>query len=108
MKRAVPRVMQKVEASGAMRWLASLFKVRSFPDPSIKLGLQKFPVPLRREFSCKSLNSLPDWGAKIVQRNNARAAVPEGPSESLTMSGLRLVTPRSESLGSFPWGCRSS
>jgi hypothetical protein len=36
MKRAVPRVMQKVEASGAMRWLASLFKVRSFPDPSIK------------------------------------------------------------------------
>jgi hypothetical protein len=35
MKRAVPRVMQKVEASGAMRWLASLFKVRSFPDPSI-------------------------------------------------------------------------
>ena len=36
MKRAVPRVMQKVEASGAMRWLASLFKVRSFPDPSIR------------------------------------------------------------------------
>jgi hypothetical protein len=34
--------------------------------------------------------------------NNARAAVPEGPSESLTVSGLRLVTPRSESLGSFP------
>jgi hypothetical protein len=34
--------------------------------------------------------------------NNARAAVPEGPSESLTVSGLRLVTPRSESLALFP------
>ena len=57
---------------------ASLFKVRNFPDPSIKLnslfapknsllGLQKFPVSLRREFSCKPLNSLPDWARKIVQ-----------------------------------------
>jgi hypothetical protein len=97
MKRAVPRVMQKVEASGAMRWLASLFKVRSFPDPSIKFP----PAP---KGSMASRGGVPVAPAG----NNARAAVPEGPSESLTMSGLRLVTPRSESLGSFPWGCRSS
>jgi hypothetical protein len=47
MKRAVPRVMQKVEASGAMRWLASLFKVRSFPDPSIKFPVRSKEFPVR-------------------------------------------------------------
>jgi hypothetical protein len=28
------------------------------------LRLQKFPVPLRREFPCKPLNSLADWAPK--------------------------------------------
>src|SRR6266436_7972251 len=38
-----------------------------FAPKNSLLGLQKFPVSLRREFSCKPLNSLPDWARKIVQ-----------------------------------------
>jgi hypothetical protein len=33
-----------------------------FPDT-----FKKFPVPLCREFYCKSLNSLTDWTAKSLQ-----------------------------------------
>jgi hypothetical protein len=36
--------------------------------------------------------------------NNARAAVPEGPSESLTMSGLRLRHAEVGELGLFSLG----
>jgi hypothetical protein len=41
------RVMQEVEALGAMRWLASLFKVRSFPDPSIEFPVRSKEFPVR-------------------------------------------------------------
>jgi hypothetical protein len=76
-KRLCARVMQKVEALGAMRWLALLFKVAVFlilrlnslfaPKNSL-LGLQKFPVPLRREFDWKPLNSLADWTSKSQRK----------------------------------------
>src|ERR1700730_5288294 len=32
------------------------------------LEFKKFPVRLRREFACKPLNLLLDWGAKIAQK----------------------------------------
>ena len=62
-----------------MRWLhrcsrsatsliLSSFRLNSvFAPKNSLLGLQKFTVSLRREFSCKPLNSLPDWARKIVQ-----------------------------------------
>jgi hypothetical protein len=37
--------MQKVEALEAMRSLASLFKVRSFPDPSIEFPVTPLKIP---------------------------------------------------------------
>src|SRR5262245_56013121 len=53
-----------------MRWLhrcsrsatSLILRLNSlFAPKNSLLGLQKFPVSLRREFSCKPLNSLPDW-----------------------------------------------
>jgi len=38
-----------------------------FLEKNSLLGLQKFPVPLRREFRWKSLNSLDDWTPKLLQ-----------------------------------------
>jgi hypothetical protein len=31
------------------------------------LGPPKFPVPLRRDFCCKTLNSLTDWAPKSLR-----------------------------------------
>jgi hypothetical protein len=39
-----------------------------FPAPAKKslLGIQKFPAPLRREFACKSMDSLAEWRRKLA------------------------------------------
>jgi hypothetical protein len=47
------------------------------------LGLQKFPVPSRREFRCKSLNSLFDWTTKIAAERATRL-LPAGDYEVIT------------------------
>jgi hypothetical protein len=65
-----------VEACGAALWGAAA-QVRSCPDALIKFPVRSksfpalrktFPVPLRREFWRKLLNSLGDWARKDSER----------------------------------------
>ena len=63
-----------------MRWLhrcsrsatsliLSSFRLNSlFAPKNSLLGLQKFPVRLRREFNWKPLNSLADWAQKSCRK----------------------------------------
>src|SRR6266511_423973 len=50
--------------ASAIRDLNSLFLVIHS-----LIGVRKFPVPLRREFRCKRLNSLADWTRKSQRRS---------------------------------------
>jgi hypothetical protein len=68
-------ILQKVKVLGAMRSRCSksgvslILRLNSlFAPQNSLLGVQKFPVPMHREFSCKSLNWLPNWARKSCKK----------------------------------------
>jgi hypothetical protein len=65
--------------------------MRKFPVPCRKFPVlsKKFRVPLRREFGCKSLNSLADWA-----NTSSAAARPRKPNEILEYKNLGRPTRR--------------
>jgi len=64
-------------ACGCSKFEIQAFRVKNslFLEKLFLIRVRKFPVPLRREFSSKSLNSLADgtpkshWGGRILQNS---------------------------------------